>query len=206
MDKPMPDLFKYLESHHPDDTNQTQYESKIWEKFGTTCAPFVLDSSGFTRTTQSEGIIYFLDCVVRMRKMAVPVLEKHDCLSYRMETDNIFAEFPHPTQALKAAMELIEIINKARIRLNDREYYRVGIGIGYGKVLQTAHEGVFGDEMNLASKLGEDLGSGNEIMLTEAAFKAIDPDLKDPFSLHSVRVSGVDIDYYHLLYSGGLDF
>lgn len=197
------DLFEYLDLVQSSDHRTDSIREDVWKKFGTTCAPFVLDSSGFTRTTQSEGIVYFLSCVVQMRKLAVPILKSANVLNYRLETDNIFAEFPGPDHALTAAVKIIEAVNLARIRLNDREFYRVGVGIGFGQVLRTEHEGVFGDEMNLASKLGEDLGTGNEIMLTESAFLALNTSQRSQFTPRSVRISGVDINYYCQDFSEG---
>ena len=50
------------------------------------------------------------------------------------------------------------------------------IGIGYGDLLVIGDEDLFGTEMNLASKLGEDLACAGEILLSPAAHDALPSD------------------------------
>jgi class 3 adenylate cyclase len=47
------------------------------------------------------------------------------------------------------------------------------VGIGYGKVLRIGDEDVYGQEVNAASKLGEDTAKANEILVTDGARRAI---------------------------------
>ena len=47
------------------------------------------------------------------------------------------------------------------------------VGVGFGKLIKLGDEDVFGHEVNLASKLGEDTAEGNEILVTRAAHAAI---------------------------------
>ena len=51
---------------------------------------------------------------------------------------------------------------------------QVSIGIGYGDLhYVTSEDDYYGAEVNLASKLGEDVACGGETLLTEAALAAI---------------------------------
>lgn len=45
--------------------------------------------------------------------------------------------------------------------------------IGYGSLLVIGGDDVYGDEMNLACKLGEDLAERGEVLLTQAAFEGL---------------------------------
>jgi class 3 adenylate cyclase len=58
-------------------------------------------------------------------------------------------------------------------------------------------ENIYGDEMNVASKLGEDVAEPNEILVTESAFNEAGDELSDlnP-DKRSIKVSGVDLTYY----------
>ena len=47
------------------------------------------------------------------------------------------------------------------------------VGIGHGRVLKIGDSDVFGHEVNLASKLGEDTAKGHEILVTRAFRDAI---------------------------------
>ena len=42
------------------------------------------------------------------------------------------------------------------------------VGIGHGRILKIGDEDVYGHEVNLASKLGEDAAKGDEILATTA--------------------------------------
>jgi adenylate cyclase len=54
------------------------------------------------------------------------------------------------------------------------ERLRFSYGVGYGDVLDLDGD-VFGLEVNLASKIGEDLARPGEILLTPQAAAALDP-------------------------------
>ena len=204
------DLFHQIEEHMAQQLDLTEMETRIWEQHGEICAPFILDSAGFTRATQSEGIVHYLSGILRMRKIVSPLLNEFGCINLRCEADNIFAEFPHPDQAFLAAKAAIKAVDIAEIPLQGKELYKVGVGIGYGRVLRSSHEGVFGDEMNLASKLGEDIGEAQAILLTAKAYTDLDEQYKTGFEVQQIRISKVDMTYYQLYLTnstieGGVD-
>jgi class 3 adenylate cyclase len=72
---------------------------------------------------------------------------------------------------------------------NDRDLYG-SIGIGYGDLLVVSDGDLFGSEMNLASKLGEDIAAKMQILLTAQAFAALPPD-RYPCTQLAYAVSGV---------------
>jgi class 3 adenylate cyclase len=47
------------------------------------------------------------------------------------------------------------------------------IGVGYGRVLELTDD-VFGDEVNVAFKLGEDVATTREILLSDAVLAQLD--------------------------------
>ena len=46
------------------------------------------------------------------------------------------------------------------------------MGVGHGRVLKVGADDVYGQEVNAASKLGEDTARAHEILLTDAAKNA----------------------------------
>jgi len=158
----------------------------------------VLDCCKFTRITQEAGIFHYLVSLLKRNDMIKPIFEKHGCLSCRSEEDNICAELKTPDQALAASLEANQAVKSAKLMRNDHEPFQICIGIGYGDVLCTQNNGVFGDEMNLASKLGEDIAAGEEILLTEAAYAAIDHKYKNGYKRKSITISSVTISCYSL--------
>jgi adenylate cyclase len=85
-----------------------------------------------------------------------------------------------------------------RDSVNGYEYFRVCAGIGYGELLMAGREGLYGDEMNRASRLGEDTANPREILLTEEAFANLDNSLVEGFSKNSLDKSGTVLIYYCL--------
>ena len=107
----------------------------IWDRYGTEVAVLVLDSTGFSRVSESHGIIHFLTRLMQMRQLVRPILEAHQALRARFEADNAFAAFPHPDLAIKAALEIHQAMTLSDIMLTASEALRVCIGIGYGRML-----------------------------------------------------------------------
>ena len=162
----------------------------------------VLDSSGFTQNTQESGILSYLACIVRLRDMMEPILTRFDCISWRAATDNVFAEFETVDGALSAALEVQRAVSAANIQVHDSAKFGVCIGIGFGDVLRSLSEGVFGDEMNLASKLGEDLAGNGEVLLTESAYQEISGEYRIDISARKANISGVELSYYIIPVAG----
>lgn len=173
-----------------------EIRQRMWDQFGCTRAVFVLDSAGFTRVTHSRGIVHYLTLIGRLRELLRPVLERHNCLRLRAETDNVLAEFPDPESALDAAMAANEAVADSGLMLSETEPFGVCIGIGYGKMLLSEHEGLFGAEMNLASKLGEDTAEPHEILLTTAAYEALPPQRRSGFEERFIGISDNPTSFY----------
>ena len=190
------DLFEAIRGLLASDVGLEAMEEALWDQFEGLYAPLVLDSCGFTRITQARGVVHFLACFVRCRDIVRPIFERHGCASFRAAADNIYSEFPDPDRALEAAFESNEAVAAAKIMLTRDEPFRICIGIGYGRVLRSQHEGVFGNEMNLASKLGEDTAAGGEVLLTESAYSHMSPKHKPRFEQRETSISGVRVTYY----------
>lgn len=80
--------------------------------------------------------------------------------------------------------------------------FGVCMGIGFGDVLRSRSEGVFGNEMNLASKPGEDLAGKGEVLLTESAYQEISEEYRTDVIARKANISGVELSYYIILGAG----
>lgn len=179
------------EGRDPDDL-----EAELWKRFGETCAVMVVDSTGFSRVTQARGIVFFLAVIARLREIGLEVFRQHDALCWRLEADNLYADFASADSALEAAFALHRRLAQEGIMLNEKDRFGACVGIGYGRMLRSDREGMYGDEMNLASKLGEDTAGGGETLLTEAAFQALSDHERLFVSEKQETISGVDLPYY----------
>ena len=178
------------------DVDKQELEHRVWREFGCTRAVLVMDSTGFTRITNSHGIVHYLRVLARIREELVPLFESHGSLRTRVEADNIYAEFKNVLSAHIAAIEANQLVDRQRFDLADSERFGICIGIGFGQLLDSGHEGLYGPEMNLASKLGEDTADSGEILLTEAAWTELPGDTQKLFRRRSVAISGADISFY----------
>jgi class 3 adenylate cyclase len=161
----------------------------------------MLDSSGFSRVSEQLGIIHFLTRLVLMRNMVQPVLEENGCLDFHFEADNIFATFACSDDAIRAAEAAHDTVYSNNLMLTDKEPFRICVGIGYGRLLYSETlEGLFGDEMNLASKLGEDTAEGGETLLTTNAYRSASSELVGGYEERQVIASGMQINYYHTVH------
>lgn len=177
-----------LRNHHPH--LQATIDAELQQTFAQTHAIFVLDMSGFSRLTLKHGIIHFLAAFRRLCAIAHPLIKQHQGLLIKEEADDIFAVFPTVSLALDAAIALLNTLHTTNDTLPNSLKIEVGIGIGYGEVLMIENRDVFGNEMNMASKLGEDLARPNEILLTDAAYASLNPN-PYPWQHLELSTSGV---------------
>lgn len=165
-------------------------DAKIKKTFDKKVSMMVLDMSGFSRLVQRYGIIHYLAMIRRMRRVVAPVIAKNRGAVVKFEADNAFAVFLKPEQALEAALEINHDLEVANLSTPDESDVYVSIGIGYGTTL-LACDDMYGNEMNLASKLGEDTAERGEILLTEAAYKECSK--KHKFTSFPLTISGVTL-------------
>lgn len=183
-------------NEHPEHLGQI--DRIIRERFTRTMAIMVLDMSGFSRLTHRYGIVHFLALIERMHDHVVPVLADPRFAGRLLKTaaDNVYAVFPDAPQAADAAVEIHRRLDQANRILPADWDLHVSIGIGYGEVLAVGDDEIYGHEMNLASKLGEDVGRGGDILLTPAAFVRL-PERFGAAERETV-ISGLALRYHQL--------
>src|SRR5688500_16938759 len=172
--------------------------AEIERRFCSTLAILVVDTCGFARRTQASGIVHFLAHQERLERVIEPIFVRYGGRLLRAEADNLFAVFPDARAAVSCALEVLEDIGVANEALPTDDESQVSIGIGYGSVLDTGEGHLYGDEMNLAFKLGEDLARENEVLLTTAAHAALG---EHPWRFEERRfnVSGISLAAFRLV-------
>jgi len=163
--------------------------------FGQDKAALVLDMSGFSRTTRQQGIVSFLLMIHQMKLIARPSIEKHGGLLLKAEADNLFCLFDTALDAVRAAGDIIQRLNTVNLLLPEGRRLYASIGIGYGRILNVDDEDLFGDEVNLASKLGEDVAERGAILLTPAARAQLEDDAVATRE-ETLSISGLSLSYY----------
>ncbi|MCA2001479.1 MAG: adenylate/guanylate cyclase domain-containing protein [Chloroflexi bacterium] len=168
------------------ESGRQSIEAELWETYGAEKVVFVLDMSGFSLLTRKYGIIHYLSMVRRMQLTTEPILQTYGGSLVKFEADNCFAVFPDTLSAIHAAIAMQVAFDSSNLLTADEFDVHVSCGIDQGKILLLERD-CFGDAVNRACKLGEDIASAGEILVTKEALKSV-PDGTD-FKLREVEVS-----------------
>ena len=71
-------LFECMSRFIADGVDPMAREAEIWNRYGETAAILVLDSSGFSRVTESHGIIHFLSRLMLLRDIVKHIFDAHN--------------------------------------------------------------------------------------------------------------------------------
>jgi len=154
---------------------RAELAAEIERDFTARRAVLVLDMSGFSRTTQAHGVVSFLVMIHQMRLLAEPAIAAAGGILVKAEADNLYCLFDDVGAAVEASREIIHRLSTVNVVLPAGRRLYTSIGIGFGDILEVGGEDLFGDEVNLACKLGEDVAQGGVVLLTEAARATLDP-------------------------------
>jgi adenylate cyclase len=187
-------------SKETSDENRKTIETELWQEYGTEQVVFVLDMSGFSLLTRKRGIIHYLSMVRRMQLTSEPIIKTYGGYLLKFEADNCFAVFPDTLSAVHAAIALQLAFDASNLLTSDDFDVHIACGIDYGKILIVGNEDCFGDAVNRACKLGEDVAAAGEILVTQDAIKAITSDLDFKLREVNVSVSGLNIPSYAIEY------
>ncbi|HMF57608.1 MAG TPA: adenylate/guanylate cyclase domain-containing protein [Pyrinomonadaceae bacterium] len=190
---------KLLQERNEYPERASRIDRKINKTFGETRAVLVMDMSGFSRLTIKHGLIHFLAMIHRMHQIALPTVEEHKGEVIKWEADNVFAVFPEVEQAVDAAIDILNRFSAANTMLPEEMDLYGKFGIGYGETLLIEREDLYGAEVNIASKLGEDLARAGEILLSEAAFARVDA-LARRYKREKKSISGLSLIIHKVLY------
>src|SRR5512133_1882867 len=177
-----------------------QIEETLWADYGAEYAVFVLDMSGFSLLTRKYGIVHYLSMVRRMQLTTEPIVKSYGGFMIKYEADNCFAVFPDPLSAVNAAIAMQHAFSAANLLTSEDLDIHISCGIDYGKILIIGHEDCFGDPVNRASKIGEDLAAAGEILITEEAMQMIPEEAGIKAHEMTLSISGISIPAYRIEY------
>ena len=172
-------------------------EQLIRNTFAKKKAVLALDMSDFTLSVRREGILPYLCQIRRMHRITLPIVRSHQGELIKYEADNLLAVFDDPRQAVEAA---IAAHQAAKESSRDGPPLAFSIGIDYGELLLVADSDCFGDPVNLAYKLGEDIAQAGEILITSGVKEQVGD--VPHFQLREMRfsIAGVELSAYSVLY------
>lgn len=144
------------------------------DKYRRRRAVFLLDMTGLTSSAIQIGELESLLRVLDAQRVCIPVLKTFGAELIRCFADDIVAIFDTPDAAVDAAFEIHHRIDHFRQSgLASEQPTQCCVGIGYGDIFAIGPNLSQGDEMNRTSKLGEDIARGEETLVTENVFEAL---------------------------------
>lgn len=165
-------------------------EAEVWARFGVDRTVLILDMAGFSVKVQKHGLMYFLRKIRYMQSVVAPLLRHHRGELVKFEADNAFAVFEHAADALACALAIHETFRARADGSPDVDDVLTSIGLARGRILLIPGHDFFGDAVNLACKLGEDVAGAGETWIAADLFA------------EAAALPGVRIEPVHFALSG----
>lgn len=181
-----------------DAQEQEKARGRIWEEYGVKGAVFISDMASFSSTSRKIGVCHFLKLIHRARQIIAPLIAANNGTLLKCDADNCYAFFEHTDDAIRASFD----INAALFASNDtypiQEQIYLSIGIDYGRVLLIDSDDYYGDPVNTASKLGEDLAIKSETLVTDRAIESCSYVVPELAERMTARISEIEIQYVRI--------
>lgn len=185
-------------SDESDPEKAEEVRQRIWDKFGTKGAVFISDMASFSSTSRKVGVCHFLKMIHRTRQIVAPVIEANRGVLLKCDADNCYAFFKSADDAIRASFDVNGALFEANDRFDLGEQVNLSVGIDFGRVLLIGDIEFFGDPVNTASKLGEDLATRNEVLVTHRAIENSNFEIPELAERMVARISEIEIQYVRL--------
>ena len=160
------------------------------------------DTADFTLRSARDGILHFLMVFNSAAAAAKKVVRSTGGELVKVEGDSLLIRYDHVDDAVRGVLALDDAIQAYNRGRPENEQIHFSYGVGYGDILDIDDD-MFGLEVNLACKIGEDLAEPGEALLTPSAAAALDPALlkrvvpyrivtfgKQAFPVHRFKLRG----------------
>ncbi len=142
-----------MESHEVDELIRFRFERRL--------AIMITDLSGMTAATRQYGIIDTLARIEYMHHIAVPLAQSYGVFLVKFFSDDMLFAHANPATLFSFAQALVASLRDVRVG----RPIHVGVGISYGPVLFIEGKDAWGEAVNTASRLGEDIAGAGEILV-----------------------------------------
>lgn len=170
----------------------------IIEKFGVHGTVFISDMASFSSTSRKRGVCHFLKLIHRARQIIGPIIVANGGKLLKCDADNCYAFFETPDEAIKASFEVNAALFKSNESFGLEEQIYLSVGIDFGRVLLIGEMDYYGDPVNTASKLGEDLAIRAETLVTKRALERSNFEVPELAERMVARISDIEIKYIRL--------
>ena len=134
---------------------------------------FFTDIVQFTQKAQAaEAAIDLMTLLQGYEKISLPTIDRLKGSVVKKMGDGILAVFKHPLNAALAALEIQQQIKEYNEFKVEAERFHVRIGLDTGRVIRDKEGDVFGNTVNVASRM-ESKAQPGDIYLTQATYEEI---------------------------------
>ena len=190
-------LIDYLNKAPPEE--RPLVEKIIWSTYGVEKAIMTLDMSNFSLSVRRSGILHYLGMIRHMQVLSCPIVLEHGGEVIKYVADNLMAVFPGTREAIAAAVHINQALRSEPVPA-DADPFAVSIGIDYGRFILLSGQDCYGDPVNVAYKLGEDLARPGEILISPGAREQLGAACDFPLQEQSVSISGLELVAYGVQY------
>lgn len=172
--------------------------TRIWEQFGTEGAVMISDMASFSSISRKIGVCHYLKLIHRARELIAPLIASNNGILLKCDADNCYGFFRSVNDAINASFEINSAVFSSNTDFSVPEQIYLSIGIDYGRVLLISESDFFGDPVNTASKLGEDLAVRAETLVTERALEHSNFVIPELAERMVARISEIEIRYVRI--------
>lgn len=169
------ELWALVERRCRPDADHAAIDAQIWQRYGAERAIMYTDLSGFSRRSAEFGIIHFLEVIYESLRLFRPVIEAGGGRLVKTEADSLLVRFHTASSALDASFAMQDACAAFNRDRPPEEQVLLCVGLGYGPVLCIGDVDMYGEQVNAASKLGEDTARAGEILVSDAFRVAVGP-------------------------------
>lgn len=195
------DEFDSMIASFADETDPDKAEAirqDIWDRFGTHGTVLISDMASFSSTSRKLGVCHFLKLIHRARQLVGPVVQRNNGTLIKCDADNCYAFFKEPDDAINASFDISAAVYELNDAFGIAEQIFLSMGIDYGRVLLIEDVEFYGDPVNTASKLGEDLAVRAETLITERTLERTSFEAPELAERMVARISEIEIKYIRL--------
>jgi class 3 adenylate cyclase len=172
--------------------------AQIIDRFAVEGTVFISDMASFSSTSRNRGVCHFLKLIHRARQIIAPIVAANNGRLLKCEADNCYAFFKTPDEAIQASFDINAALFESNRSFELDEHIFLSVGIDYGRVLLVGDMDFFGDPVNTASKLGEDLAIHAETLVTKRALEHSNFRVPELAERMVARISDIEIKYVRL--------
>ena len=136
----------------------------------------------------------------RMQQTTAPIVKQFQGQVVKYEADNLYAVFDDPALAVQAATSINIALNAMNIITDDSRDLYASMGLAHGKIILIPDQDMFGDAVNIASKMGEDLAERSEILATKEVYEAAKDNHALKFEEVDLNISGIKLKVFKVIY------